>query len=835
MYDDPMAKDTTATKVTDWGASPLPEGLRLRTGLSVSDIQQSFHERRTLSLAKDEYTATLHDDFMAAAYMVRDRMIERWIQTQQRYHKQNMKRVYYLSMEFLIGRLFMHGVMNLGIEGPTREALKAFGLKLEELAEQEADAGLGNGGLGRLAACFMDSMATMGVPAVGYGIMFNYGIFQQKIVNGHQVEAPDDWLRLGTPWAIERPEYTIRVRFYGHTRQTTDRSGRTAVEWVDTEDILAIPHDIPVPGYRNGVVNTLRLWAAKGTKDFDLDYFNSGDYLRAYDKKIASENISKVLYPNDSISAGVELRLKQEYFAASASLADIVRRFLVHNDDFGDFPSKVAIQLNDTHPAISVVELMRFLLDEARLEWDQAWGITVETFAYTNHTLMPEALETWSVSLMGRLLPRHLEIIYEINARFLQEVSIRFLGDVDRIRRMSLIDESDPKRIRMAYLCIIGSHSVNGVSALHSELLKKTLFKDFYEMYPEKFNNKTNGVTPRRWLLESNPGLSGLITKAIGDGWATDLDKLKKLLPIADDRGLHESWQRAKLESKRDMAALIRSSNGVAVDPESMFDVQVKRIHEYKRQLLFALFLIHRYLQIKSHGGRDFVPRTAIIGGKAAPGYWMAKQIIKFIHSVAAIIDSDPSVADRLKVVFLEDYRVSLAQKLIPACNLSEQISTAGTEASGTGNMKFMMNGALTLGTLDGANIEIFEEVGPENIFIFGLKAHEVAELKASGYRPEEYLERTPPLREALDLVRRDYFSQMDPGIFNPILDSLCGPDPFLVCADFADYVRAQEEAEKRYRDRRAWTRSSIINVAKSGRFSSDRTIGQYAKEIWGV
>ncbi|MFA5141013.1 MAG: glycogen/starch/alpha-glucan phosphorylase [Elusimicrobiota bacterium] len=830
-----MAKERTAKKIESWAASPLPEGVQLRTGLVVADIQQSFHERRTLSLAKDEYTATPHDDFMAAAYMVRDRMIERWIQTQQRYHKQNMKRVYYLSMEFLIGRLLMHAILNLGIEEPTREALKAFGLKLEDLAEQEADAGLGNGGLGRLAACFMDSMATMGVPAVGYGIMFNYGIFQQKIVNGHQVEAPDDWLRLGTPWAIERPEYTIRVRFYGHTRQVADRSGRMAVEWVDTEDILAIPHDIPVPGYRNGVVNTLRLWAAKGTKDFDLDYFNSGDYLRAYDKKIASENISKVLYPNDSISAGLELRLKQEYFAASASLADIVRRFLVHNDDFGDFPAKVAIQLNDTHPAISVVELMRFLLDEARLEWDQAWKITIETFAYTNHTLMPEALETWAVSLMGKLLPRHLEIIYEINARFLQEVSIRFLGDVDRIRRMSLIDENDPKRIRMAYLSIIASHSVNGVSALHSELLKKTLFKDFYEMFPEKFNNKTNGVTPRRWLLESNPGLSGLITEAVGKGWVTDLDSLKKLLPMADDRGLHESWHRIKQENKKAMAALIRSSAGVAVDPESIFDVQVKRIHEYKRQLLFALFLIHRYLQIKGHGGRDFVPRTAIIGGKAAPGYWMAKNIIKFIHNVAAIIDSDPSVADLLKVVFLEDYRVSLAQKLIPACNLSEQISTAGTEASGTGNMKFMMNGALTLGTLDGANIEIFEEVGPENIFIFGLKAHEVAELKASGYRPSEYLDRTPHLREAVDLVRRDYFSQLEPGLFNPILDSLCGPDPFMVCADFADYVRAQEEAEQRYRDRKAWTRSSIINVAKSGRFSSDRTIRQYAKEIWGV
>ena len=823
-----MPKDKTSPD-----APPLPDGMHLRNGLNAASIAQSFLERRTFSLAKDEYTATPYDDFMTAAYAIRDRMMERWIKTQQRYHKQNMKRVYYLSMEFLIGRLLTHCVLNLGVEKELKKALRGFGLRLEDLREQEVDAGLGNGGLGRLAACFMDSMATMGVPAVGYGIMFNYGIFQQKIVDGHQAEAPDNWLRLGTPWAIERPEYTIRVHFYGRTHHSRDRNGRLAVCWLDTEDVLAMPYDIPVPGYRNDVVNTLRLWSAKGTQDFDLEYFNHGDYIKAYDRKIASENISKVLYPNDKVSAGVELRLKQEYFFAAASLADIVRRFRAHNDDFRDFPDKVAVQLNDTHPAIAVVELMRILLDYARLEWDAAWDITVATFAYTNHTLMPEALETWSAPLLGRLLPRHLEIIYEINARFLREVASRYLGDVDRIRRMSLIEEGDPKKVRMAHLCILASHSVNGVSALHSDLIKRTLFKDFYEMFPEKFNNKTNGVTPRRWLLESNPRLAGLITETVGDAWPTDLGRLKKLLPHRDDRAFQERWRRAKQENKVDLAALIRFSTGVAVDPESIFDVQVKRVHEYKRQLLFALFLIHRYLLIKANPNADFVPRTAVIGGKAAPGYWMAKHIIKFVNSAAGVINADRTIGGRLKVVFLEDYRVSLAQKIIPAADLSEQISTAGTEASGTGNMKLMMNGALTIGTLDGANIEIAQEVGPEHVFIFGLKTGEVAALRASGYRPGEWLDRVPGLRETLELIAKDHFSQVEPGLFKPLLDYLLRHDPFLVLADFGDYLRAQGEAERRYQDRQAWTRSSIVNVAKSGRFSSDRTIMEYARDIW--
>ncbi|MFA6002648.1 MAG: glycogen/starch/alpha-glucan phosphorylase [Elusimicrobiota bacterium] len=828
-----MIKEKSAAPTLESTYVPLPAGTHLRNGLSTECIKQSFLECRAFILAKDEYTATPFDNFMTTAYAVRDRMIERWIKTQQRYHKQNMKRVYYLSMEFLIGRLLMHGILNLGIQKEAKKALQAFGLRLEDLCEQEVDAGLGNGGLGRLAACFLDSMATLGVPAVGYGIMFDFGIFQQKIVNGYQLESPDNWLRLGTPWAIERPEYTIRVHFYGRTTQRAGENGRMAVDWVDTEDVLAMPYDIPVPGFQNDVVNTLRLWSAKGTQDFDLEYFNHGDYLKAYDRKIASENISKVLYPNDKVSAGVELRLKQEYFFAAASLADIVRRFRVHNADYRDLPKKVAIQLNDTHPAIAVVELMRILLDYAHLEWEDAWKITQNTFAYTNHTLMPEALETWTVSLLGNLLPRHLEIIYEINARFLREVASRWLGDTDRQRRMSIIDEGNPKKIRMAYLCILASHSVNGVSALHSELLTQTLFKDFYEMFPKKFNNKTNGVTPRRWLLESNPRLSDVITDTVGKGWPTDLTLLTKLLPHKDDRAFQERWHRAKQENKKELAKIIRQSNGLSVDPDSIFDVQVKRIHEYKRQLMFALFLIHRYLLIKSNPGTAFVPRTAIIGGKAAPGYWMAKHIIKFINSVGDVINADRSVRDQLKVVFLEDYRVSLAQRIFPAADLSEQISTAGTEASGTGNMKFMMNGALTIGTLDGANIEIAEEIGPEHMFIFGLKADEVDQVWASGYRPLDWIDRVHGLREVFDLIGKDHFSQLDPGLFRPILDNLLHHDPFLVVADFGDYLRAQNEAEQRYLDRKAWVKSSITNTAQSGRFSSDRTIMEYAKEIW--
>lgn len=803
--------------------------------MTAESLKTSFLNSRHYGLAKDEFTATDYDNFMAAALTVRDRMIERWIQTQQRYHKHNTKRVYYLSMEFLIGRLLKSGLLNLGILEEARKALDGFGLDLDEICEQEFDAGLGNGGLGRLAACFLDSMATLGIPANGYGIMYDYGIFRQKIVNGYQVELPEEWLKLGYPWAFERPEYTIKVCYYGRTLTQTGPDGKPAVEWVDSEHVLAMPFDIPVPGYGNDVVNTLRLWSARSAEELDLSDFNAGDYLKACENKILSENISKVLYPNDKAHAGLELRLKQEYFFTAASVADIVRRFKLHNKDFRHFPDKVAIQLNDTHPTMAIVELMRLLIDAERLEWDEAWEITVKTFGYTNHTLLPEALETWPADLLGRLLPRHLEIIYEINNRFLREVANRYPGDVERLRRMSLVEEGNSKKVRMSHLSVVGSRSVNGVSGLHTDLLKSTLLKDFYELYPERFNSKTNGVTPRRWLLEANARLSALITHSIGEGWVTDLEQLKKLLPHAGDSSFRRQWRRIKRENKEDLAAFIKSSTGISADPHSLFDIQVKRIHEYKRQLMFAFYLIHHYLQIKASPNGEYVPRTAVFGGKAAPGYSMAKLIIKFIHSVSEVIDGDKAVRDRLKVVFLEDYRVSLAQKIIPASDLSEQISTAGKEASGTGNMKFMMNGALTIGTLDGANVEIAEEVGPENIFIFGLKAEEAAELRSKGYNPRELASESPALKEILRLIEVDFFSQTEPGIFRPILDSLTNEDPFLILADFEDYVRAQEEVSRRYQSPEEWTKSSILNTAKSGRFSSDRTIREYAREIWKV
>jgi starch phosphorylase len=803
--------------------------------VSVEDLQQSFQDKRTYSMAKDEYTATPYDNFTALALVVRDQMTGRWIKTQQRYHKQNVKRVYYLSMEFLLGKLLHSAILNLDLEPQTREALKSYGLTLEELCGQEYDAGLGNGGLGRLAACYLDSMATLGIPANGYGILFNYGIFYQKIVGGAQVEVPDEWLRRGTPWTMGRPEYTLRISFYGKTRQSIDRQGRLKVEWLDTQDVLAIAHDIPIPGYKNDVVNTLRLWTAKGTEDFGLDYFNTGDYMRAFDNKIKSENISKVLYPDDRVHAGVELRLKQEYFFSAASLADILRRFKTHNSDLRDLPKKVAIQLNDTHPSIAIPELMRLLVDEEGLEWEAAWEATVGTFAYTNHTVMPEALETWTVPLLANLLPRHLEIIYEINARFLREVADRFPWEPERLARMSLVQESDPKRIRMAYLSLVGSHAVNGVSQFHSDLLKTSLFKDFYELYPERFSNKTNGITPRRWLLESNPRLASLVNKTIGPGWITELRQLEKLLPLKKDASFQEAWRRVKYENKIEFSNLIAKRHGVVADPHSIFDIQVKRIHEYKRQLLFVLYLIHRYIKIKEDPGGDHVPRTAVFGGKAAPGYAMAKLIIRLINAVGEVINTDKSLKDLLKVVFISDYKVSLAQKIVPAGDLSEQISAAGTEASGTGCMKFMMNGALTIGTWDGANVEIAAEAGPEHVFLFGRKANELAEMSSRGYNPGDFVARSPALKAALGLITEGFFSQTDPGLFGPILDRLLNHDFFFVLADFDDYVRAQEEAERRFRDPAAWTESSIVNSAKSGKFSSDRAVREYARDIWGV
>ena len=803
--------------------------------MSKEGLERSLKVIREYRLAKDQYTATAHDNFLALALAIRDRLVRRWILTQQRYHKTNVKRVYYLSMEFLIGRLMGNNIINLGLWDQVKEAMEELGFDLEELREQEVDAGLGNGGLGRLAACFLDSMATLGIPAHGYGIRYDYGIFHQKIENGHQIERPDGWLRLGNPWEFARPEYTVKVQFYGRTKTVKGKDDKLKVKWVDTEDILAMPYDIPIPGYKNDVVNTLRLWSAKSGEAFDFEYFNDGDYERAVYQKMNSENISKVLYPNDNFTQGRELRLKQEYFFTAAAISDIIRRFKSENSNFTTLPEKVVIQLNDTHPTLAIVELMRVLLDEQYLEWNTAWNITTRVFAYTNHTLMPEALETWSVPLFQKVLPRHLEIIYEINAQFLNEVAQTFPGDEDRIGRMSVVEEGQTKRIRMAYLAIIGSFSINGVSALHSQLLKEGLFKDFYELSPDKFNNKTNGITPRRWLYNANRRLSDLITETIGDKWVTNLNELEKLLPFKDQSSFREEWRSIKTENKEFLANYIHETMRIKVNPDSLFDVQVKRIHEYKRQLLLSFYIISQYLKIKADPKLPVVPRTFILGGKAAPGYFMAKLIIKFINNVAKVINKDKDIKDKMKVIFMENYRVSLAEKIFPASNLSEQISTSGTEASGTGNMKFMLNGALTIGTLDGANIEMAEAVGLENMFIFGLKAEEVKKLKDAGYDPKEFINRSSVLKEIFQLIRRNVFSPHESNIFDPILQSVTTYDPFLICADFDAYCKQQDIVSEAYKDKTTWTQKSIINVAKSGRFSSDRTIQEYAKELWSI
>lgn len=808
---------------------------RFHKDMTKNGVKLSFVANREYGLAKDKYTATKYDDFLAASIAIRDRLVERWMVTQQRYHDQNLKRVYYLSMEFLIGRLLGNNMMNLGLCDETKEALKELGFDIDEIRESELDAGLGNAGLGRLAACYLDSMATLGIPAHGYGIRYEYGIFNQKIANGYQVEFPDEWLRLGNPWEFPRPEYTIKIRFYGHTYMTHDPDGKLRVHWADTDDVLAMPYDIPVPGYKNDLVNTLRLWSARSSEEFDLSYFNDGDYERAVYNKVLTENISKVLYPNDNMSQGKELRLKQEYFFTAASIADIIRRFKVENSDLRKLPDKAAIQLNDTHPAIAIAELMRILVDEEGLEWDAAWDVTIKTFGYTNHTIMPEALECWSVGLFEKLLPRHLQIIYEINRRFLQDVASRFPGDNDRLRRMSIIEEGDVKKVRMGHLAIIGSHSINGVSELHSSLLKTHLFMDFYELYPKKFNNKTNGITQRRWLYKANPSLSKLITEAIGDKWVTDLYKMKSLLPFKDDANFREKWQKVKMLNKKHLADYIHTTMGISVDPQSMFDVQVKRIHEYKRQLLFVFYIISEYLKIKKEPKKNYLPRTFIFSGKAAPGYFLAKLIIKFINSVAEVINKDAEISDKLKVIFLENYRVSLAEKIFPASELSEQISMAGTEASGTGCMKFMVNGALTIGTYDGANLEIVEEVGKENAFLFGLKAKEVEELKASGYNPRAVIANSPVLSEIFNLIQSNFFSPVEFGLFEPIVRSLLDTDYFLVCADFDSYCDMQGRVAKTYNDRDEWIKRSIVNVASCGKFSSDRAIAEYAKDIWHV
>ena len=789
------------------------------------------------------------EPYVALALAVRDRMIERWIRTHDAYYEQDAKRIYYLSLEYLIGRTLGNSLVNLGLLDECAAALHDLGYRLEDLREAEWDAGLGNGGLGRLAACFVDSMATLGYPCYGYGIRYDYGIFHQRIVGGAQVEVPDGWLRYGNPWEIPRVGDRFRVQFYGRVEVSRDADGQPVHAWVDTRDVLATPYDTPVPGYGTETVNTLRLWGARAVQEFDLDEFNEGDYIGAIEARARSESVCRVLYPSDATSAGRELRLAQEYFFVSATLQDIIRRYrkrYVMIDEprglrvFDRFAEKVAIQLNDTHPALAIPELMRLFVDVERLGWDEAWDITTRTFGYTNHTVLPEALEHWPVGLVEQMLPRHLAIVYEINARFLADVRRRFGADHARVRRMSIIDEEGERRVRMASLAIVGSHSVNGVAALHTEILKSQVFRDFHELWPEKFNNKTNGITQRRFLLKSNPDLAQLITGAIGSGWITALEELQRLMPLAGDRDFAAAWRSVKRQNKLRLAETIRGQYRrrrapIEVDVDSLFDVQVKRVHEYKRQLLNVLHVIALYTRIKDDPRRDVLPRTVVFSGKAAPGYAMAKLVIRLINGVGDAVNRDPAVRGRLAVAFLADYRVSLAEQIIPGAELSEQISTAGTEASGTGNMKLALNGALTIGTMDGANVEIREEVGDDNIFIFGLTADEVAALRPR-YDPWEPYRTNPELARALDMIRDGAFSPGDPGLFRPLVDSLLhGGDRYFVLADYASYVASQERVARTYRDPAAWTRMSILNVARMGKFSSDRTIRQYAEEIWGA
>ncbi len=806
-----------------------------RTGTSLETLKRAFTDNLLYTQGKYESIAALHDYYMALAYTVRDRLIQRRIRTVRTHIEQDVKTVYYLSLEFLLGRQLGKNLLNLGLYDSTSQALQELGINLEELMDQEAEPGLGNGGLGRLAACFLDSLATLEIPARGYGIRYDFGIFHQAIHQGWQIECPDLWLRLGNPWEIPRPEYRVEVEFGGRTEAYLDASGRYRVRWLSGQTVFGTPYDLLIPGYNNNTVNSLRLWSAKASEEFNFQVFNVGDYNRAVADKIFSENISKVLYPNDNTPQGRELRLQQQYFFVACTLHDIIRLFLRNHDNFDCFAEKVAIQLNDTHPALSIVELMRLLVDEYLLEWESAWEITRNTCAYTNHTLLSEALECWTVSLFGRLLPRHLEIIYEINHRFLNQVKLKYPHDLARLRRLSLIGEGAEKSVRMAHLACVGSHSINGVAQLHTQLLRQDLLRDFSELWPQKFNNKTNGVTPRRWLLLTNQRLVNLISEQLGQNWIHDLEGLRQLEDLVDDRSFCNRWHQIKQDNKRELADYILRHNGIEVNLDSLFDVQVKRIHEYKRQLLNVLYIITLYNQIKANPQLKILPRTFIFGGKAAPGYYLAKLIIKLIHSVGDVVNNDPDVGARLKVVFLANYNVSLGEKVYPAAELSEQISTAGKEASGTGNMKFALNGALTIGTLDGANIEIREAVGAENFFLFGLTAEQVTQFKAQRCNSWYYYNTNSSLGQAIAQISSGYFSVNDPDLFRPLVDSLMYQDNYLIFADYQAYLDCQERVSKAYLDREQWTKMSILNVARTGKFSSDRTIAEYATEIWNV
>jgi starch phosphorylase len=806
-----------------------------RVGLSKDALKRAYIDNLFYLQGRFPEVATPHDFYMSAAYTVRNRLLERWIKSAQTYKKNNARTVCYLSAEFLLGPHLMNNLINLGILESALEAGEELKLDFETIVEQEEEPGLGNGGLGRLAACYMDSLATLQIPAIGYGIRYEFGIFDQRIEDGWQVELTDAWLRNGNPWELQRPKLRFPVMFGGHSEQFQD-DGALRVRWVPDILVEGVASDTPILGYGVGNVNLLRLWKAEACESFDFQVFNKGDYYGAVNEKVLAENISKVLYPNDEPEAGKELRLKQQYFFVSCSLQDMIRLQLGTDGSLDRFHEKFVAQLNDTHPAIAVAELMRLLVDEHHIEWDQAWEITRNTFAYTNHTLLPEALETWSVDLFGRILPRHLEIVYEINARFLDEVRVHFLGDEDHIARMSLIDEGHGRRVRMANLATVGSFAVNGVAEMHSELVKNTILKDFCDLWPEKFHNVTNGVTPRRFVVVSNPRLAALLTERCGgEQWIRDLSCIKGLERHADDTGFRSEWRRVKTAAKQDLANWLTAQTEVSLDPASMFDVQAKRIHEYKRQHLNVLHIITLYERLKATPSLDLAPRSFVFGGKAAPGYFMAKLIIKLINSVAEVINGDPHVNDTLRVVFMPDFNVKNGQRLYPAADLSEQISMAGKEASGTGNMKFSMNGALTIGTLDGANVEIRDEVGEENFFLFGLTAEQVHQMQAEGYRPWELYNKSVELKSAIDLINSGLFSHGDTELFRPLTDNLVHEDPFLVLADYQAYVDCQSEVDRAWGDPEHWSRMSILNVARMGKFSSDRSIRDYCERIWKV
>ncbi len=806
-----------------------------RTALGKEALKNAFLNDLFYVQGKFPALATKNDYYMALAYAVRDRMLQRWISTAAAYTKHASRTVAYLSAEFLMGPHLGNNLINLGIFDRVKECMKELGLNFEELLQQEEEPGLGNGGLGRLAACFIDSLATLEVPAVGYGIRYEFGIFHQDIVDGWQVEKADKWLRFGNPWELVRPEWAVQVKLGGTAEAYVDDSNRPRVRWVPLKTVMGVPYDTPILGYHTNTANTLRLWRSEAPESFDFAMFNSGDYAGAVNQRVTSENLSKVLYPNDEQLRGKELRLEQQYFFVSCSLQDMMRILRTQKVPVDQFHVKFAVQLNDTHPAIAIAELMRLLVDESLLQWADAWAVACRTFAYTNHTLLPEALERWPLQVFARVLPRHLQIIEEINARFLEEVRVRFPGDEARIGRMSLIDENGERYVRMAYLACVGSHAINGVAKLHTHLLERDVLKDFYEMWPQKFSSKTNGVTPRRWMVLSNPSLSNLISEHIGTAWIKDLTQLKALESLAENSGFRARWREIKQHNKVQLAALLLQRTGIVVDTSSIFDVLVKRIHEYKRQHLQVLHIVSLYQLIKANPSIEMQPRTFIFGGKAAPGYHLAKLIIKLITAVGGIINEDPDVRGRFKVVFLPNFNVTNGQRVYPAADLSEQISMAGKEASGTGNMKFSMNGALTVGTLDGANIEIREEVGPDNFFLFGLSAAEVDALKKQGYRPMDSYNSNPRLRDVINLIGSGFFSRGDSQLFRPLVDGLLNDDPYLLLADFQSYVDCQARVSEAYGQTERWTRMSILNTARSGKFSSDRTIREYCAEIWRV